>query len=109
MSEFDPTDIEGQKQEQQEQALKLKLSIDTEESDFKWLMSQKRGRRIVWRFLESSGVFRSSFNANSMTMAFNEGNRNFGLKLMSQIHSLCPELYTEMAKEQADGTNNSAD
>lgn len=109
MKEFDPTDIEGQQHAQQELQQKLKLETDTEESDFKWLMKQKRGRRIVWRFLDSAGVFRTSFNTNSMTMAFNEGNRNVGLKLVALIHSLCPELYIEMVKEQTDGRDNSAD
>ena len=34
----------------------------------------KRGRRIVWRFLERAGVYRLSFNTNAMAMAFAEGN-----------------------------------
>lgn len=63
-------------------------------------MSNKRGRRIVWRLLEQSGVFRLSFNTNAMQMAFAEGNRNFGNRTMSLIHAHCPELYTTMVKEQ---------
>ena len=68
-------------------------------------MGSKRGRRIVWRFLDRAGVFRLSFNTNAMTMAFAEGNRNEGLRILAQIHALCPELYTTMVKETNDYRN----
>ena len=82
-----------------------KLARDNEDSDFKWLMSSKRGRRIVWRQLERAGVFRLSFNTNAMAMAFAEGSRNEGLRVLTQIHTLCPELYATMVKEANDNRN----
>jgi len=105
MSHYDPTDIRSQERAKEESDLRKKVAKDTEESDFKWLMSSKRGRRIVWRLLDRAGVFRLSFNTNSMTMAFNEGGRNEGLRMLAQIHALCPELYTAMVKEQNDNRN----
>ena len=105
MKTYDPTDIRSQELAKADADLRNKLSNDTEESDFKWLMSSKRGRRIVWRLLDRAGVFRLSFNTNSMAMAFNEGNRNEGLRIMAQIHALCPELYAVMAKEQTHERN----
>lgn len=105
MSEFDPTDIPGQEREQAEKALVRKLSKDTEESDLKWLMSKRQGRRIVWRLLDQAGVFRPVFNTNAMSMAFAEGNRNYGLRLLTQIHSVTPELYPIMVKEHHDNRN----
>ena len=109
MSNYDPTDIRSQERAKADTDLRNKLVKDTEESDLKWLMGSKRGRRIVWRFLDRAGVFRLSFNTNSMTMAFNEGNRNEGLRILAQIHTLCPELYPVMVKEQIHDSRNADD
>lgn len=102
MSESDPTDIPGLEREQARKALSRKVSKDTEESDLKWLMGSRRGRRIVWRLMEHAGVFRPVFNTNAMAMSFAEGNRNYGLRILTQIHSVAPELYPIMVKEHHD-------
>lgn len=88
--------------------LRERLTRENEESDVKWLMSSKRGRRVVWRLLDQAGVFRTTFSTNAMSMAFAEGNRNQGLRLIAMIHVLCPEQYPAMMKEQSnnDGTND---
>lgn len=99
MSSYDPTDIRSQERAKSEQDQRDKLAKDTEESDLKWLMKGKQGRRIVWRLLEQAGVFRSSFNTNAMQMAFAEGNRNSGNRLLALIHTTCPELYPVMLNE----------
>jgi hypothetical protein len=75
--------------------------------DIKWLMGSRRGRRIVWRLLERTGVFRSSFTGNSETF-FREGMRNVGLMLMAQINEACPEQYTQMVQEQRENANRNA-
>jgi hypothetical protein len=41
-----------------------------------------------------------------MTMAFNEGQRNFGNRMLAMIHTLCPELYPAMLKESQNARNN---
>lgn len=105
MSEFDPTDIRKQEQAQAEQARARKVSRDTEESDLKWLMGSRRGRRIVWRLLEHAGVFRPVFNTNALAMSFAEGNRNYGLRILTQIHAVAPEQYPIMVKEHHDNRN----
>ena len=109
MSEFDPTDIQSQESRQADAELRKRLTKDTEEADLKWLMSSKRGRRIIWRLLDRTGVFRLSFNTNAMAMAFAEGNRNEGLRTMAQIHALCPELYHVMVKEQTHDNRSNDD
>lgn len=103
MSNYDPLDIREQERTKADKALRERLQRESEEADLKWLMSSKRGRRIVWRSLDRAGVFRLSFSTNAMQMAFAEGNRNDGLRTLSQIHSLCPELYPLMVKEQTNG------
>ena len=94
-----PTDIHEQERLQIDKELKKRLERETEEADIKWLMAGKQGRRIVWRMLERSGVYRSTFNSDSMLMAFAEGNRNSGLMLMTQVTTLCPDEYAEMLRE----------
>ena len=101
--EYDPTDLAAQEQAKEARQLTADVARQNEEDDIKWLMGSKRGRRIVWRLLDQAGVFRSSFSTNAAVMGFNEGCRNFGLRTLSQIHSLCPELYHPMVKEQSDG------
>lgn len=103
---YDPLDTRSQERTKADRDTQSKLARETEESDLKWLMGSKRGRRMVWRLLDQSRVFRLSFNTNSMTMAFNEGQRNFGNRTLAQIHALCPELYPVMVKEAANERNN---
>ena len=105
MSHYDPTDIRSQERAKADTELRNRLAKDTEESDFKWLMSSKRGRRIVWRDLDHAGVFRLSFSTNAMQTAFAEGNKNAGLRKLELIHTVCPDLYHVMVKEANDNRN----
>lgn len=98
--EFDPLDTRAIERAKDDRIIRERLARETEEADLKWLMNSKRGRRIVWRLLDQSGVFRLSFNTNAMQMAFAEGNRNYGNRILAMIHSICPELYPTMVKEQ---------
>ncbi len=94
----DPTDIEGQEVARIGKQDQARVEAQTEADDIKWLMARKQGRRIMQRQLERAGVFRSSFNTNSMTMAFTEGQRNEGLKLLAQIMQHAPDRYIEMTQ-----------
>lgn len=114
MSNYDPLDLRSQDRSKAERELRERLARENEEADLKWLMGNKRGRRVIWRLLDQAGVFRSSFNTNAMTMSFAEGHRNYGLRILALIHSQCPELYPTMMKEQTadertndDGSRNS--
>lgn len=102
MRQYDPTDISGQQLDKQEQDARKRMERQAEAADLKWLMSSRRGRRIVWRLLELSGPFRLSFETNAMKMAFNEGNRNLGNQLLNEVMTICPELYPVMMREQKD-------
>lgn len=109
MSTYDPLDLRGQEAAKADRELREKLAQENEAADVKWLMSNKRGRRVIWRLLDQSGVFKLSFNTNAMAMAFAEGNRNYGNRMLSMIHSLCPELYPTMVKEANQNVRNADD
>ena len=106
MSQYDPLDLKGQERAQEDRELRERVARESEGEDIKWLMSDKRGRRLLWRLMEESGVFRSSFNTNAMAMAFAEGNRNYGLRILSLIHTVCPRQYPVMMKENTNDRPN---
>lgn len=86
---------------------KSRLEADEQDNDLRWLMSSKRGRKIVWGLLDRAGVFRITFNTNAMQMAFSEGNRNYGNYLLSSLMDVCPDLYVAMLREQNNGRSES--
>ena len=104
----DPTDLRGQERSKEERARLEKHARQEEREDVKWLMKYRQGRRIVWRLLELTGVFRSSFTGNNETF-FREGMRNIGLMLLAQINEACPEHYTTMVQEHRNVRPSSSD
>lgn len=108
MKHHDPFDLDAPDRERATRDERTQNTLRTEADDLKWMMSSKRGRRIIWRLLEQSGVYRLSFSQNAMTMAFNEGNRNFGLALLSKLHELSPDSYSTMVQEQKNASSRSS-
>lgn len=70
-----------------------------ERADLSWLMSTKRGRGIVWRIIESCGVYETTFNTNALTMAFSEGKRVYAMSILQDVINMSPDLYSIMLKE----------
>jgi hypothetical protein len=66
--------------------------------DIDTLMSTPAGSRLIWRLLTLSGIFRSSFSSDPLIMAMNEGQRNIGLRLLSDLTEACPEKYLNMMR-----------
>lgn len=96
---FDTRAQEAARADAKERAvIRARIEVD----DLKWVMSNKRGRRVIHGVLERAGVWRLSFHTNALTMAFNEGARNEGLAMLAKLNEHCPELYTLMLKEQKD-------
>jgi hypothetical protein len=62
------------------------------------LMTTPAGARFIWRLLTISGVFRSSFSSDPLVMAMNEGQRNIGLRLLSDVMEACPGKYLNMMR-----------
>lgn len=110
--EVDPTDLRGQERTKDQTDLAQRTRRQLEIDDFKWVMSDKRGRRVMWRLLDRAGVFRSSFTGNSETF-FREGMRNIGLMIVAELNEHCPERYLQMVNEQkevkAHGQRNADD
>ncbi len=71
--------------------------------DLKWLMQHKSGRRIVWRFLEFTGVYNTTFRVDALQTAFAEGQRAVGLAVLHEVCSDFSKLYIIMLQENGSG------
>jgi len=70
-------------------------------ASFRAVMASPDGRRWVWNLLERCGVFRTSYTGDSTTY-FNEGSRNVGLMVITDINVACPDLFITMMTEAKD-------
>lgn len=66
------------------------------------IMDTQKGRDWMHGLLTFTGLFETSFDKNALQMAKNEGERNIGLRLLADIHRVCPEQYVVMIQEKAD-------
>lgn len=76
-----------------------KLKRDRELRDVHHVLSTREGRRFYWRYLCECRIFQSSFNNSGSVTYFNEGKRDVGLKLLSEMDEAAPESYLLMLKE----------
>jgi len=100
MSELDPTDLVALEQAKRTEEDRAKTIQSQEVEDFKWLMSTKRGRRMVLRLLDETGVFRTSYDGATNQTMFNEGQRNVGLRYMAKLTEHTPEQFAAMITER---------
>lgn len=84
----------------QEAQLDAERVRQQEADDLAWLMSDKRGRRFMYRLLGDCRLYETSFEAeNTHLTAWREGVRNIGLLLVAQLSRDCPDRMSEMFKE----------
>lgn len=66
--------------------------------DLKDALENPSVQRVMWRFLSKAGLFSTSFTGNSTTF-FNEGQRSFGLWMLTEFETAAPGIYGAMAQE----------
>jgi hypothetical protein len=88
-AELDTASVDDARQEQLEA-----------EADLRWLITEFRGRRVLRRLLESTGVFRSTFTGEAIGAAFNEGRRNVGLQIVADIARTAPAVLGSILTEE---------
>lgn len=74
-------------------------------ADYQGLMSGKAGRRLVWSWIVDAGIYQGSYRGHVNDCIFAEGRRAFGLKMVDDLQTFCPELYDEMARENRRTSN----
>jgi hypothetical protein len=62
-------------------ALKRRRELE----DVRQTLRDRAGRRLLWRYLDSCGIFREVFNPNNAIMAKNEGRRTMGLEILADV------------------------
>ncbi len=85
--------------------IKARNNRDQEIKDLKELLDNPAFRRFIWRMLTRFGMFRLSFTGNSQTF-FNEGRRNEGLWLTSEIAQADPKAMAALMTENNETLKN---
>ena len=92
--EYSPEEKElilSQQQEKQEH--------DSLMEDLSKILCTDGGRRYLWRLLSFCRVMDRSMDRDSLVMAFREGQRDIGMRLMQDIYEAEPNAYELMRKE----------
>ena len=72
------------------------------------IMSVPNGRQWVYDLLAGCHIWAQSFSRDPLITAFNEGERNVGIKLLNDIMQFCPEDYIQALRE-ANGRQSADD
>jgi hypothetical protein len=78
---------------------KARLKREAERAGLGAVMSTPGGRLTVHRLLDMAGVYRLSFTGDALWSAFNEGQRNVGNRLLTEVMADFPAEYALMLKE----------
>jgi hypothetical protein len=75
------------------------LDAEAERDELLWLMSDKRGRRFMWRLLTRAGIYQTSFTGDALSSAFKEGKKQEGLHQTTLVTKHCLQRFIEMQQE----------
>jgi len=85
------------KEKVRKKALDERLARRRELGDIATILSQRVGRRFIWRLLTAGGIFRPTFTGNNTTF-YNDGRREVMLEFLADTQEF-PDLYLQMVKE----------
>lgn len=66
--------------------------------DLRFVLGDKRGRRVINRLLAKTGVYRNPFTGNSETY-FRCGEMNVGQYIIAEVQAVSPDSYANLLKE----------
>jgi hypothetical protein len=76
----------------------IRRELQQEQEDWKWILSDPRGRRAVSRLLDETKLFTECNTGNSGTF-FNLGRRRVGLYLLDRIMEAAPDFFARAYQE----------
>lgn len=82
------------KAKRKEEVLALREAVDLRD-----VLALPAGRRLIWRWIGDHGVFHTSFRSNALEMAFREGRRDIGLRMLAEVEEASPDLFLQMQQE----------
>jgi hypothetical protein len=82
-------------------AARAKAAADAEEEKIviRNLMRTAGSRRWVWLRLAECNIFVESDNLDPQLLAYRQGQRNIGLRLLASVTRICPQEYVMMTQE----------
>lgn len=93
------SDEEQVKRAERKEAFKSNQNVD----DMRFVLANAQGRRVLRKYLEACGVFRTSFSENVNQTLFLEGQRNVGLMLLNDINAADVMAYVKIMNEGKEG------
>jgi hypothetical protein len=67
--------------------------------DLRAILSTSGGRAFIWRLLEQTGMYQSSFQGDVNDGIFREGRRSIGLWTVGELAEANPNVYALMQSE----------
>jgi hypothetical protein len=89
--------IDTSKQEKAEK--KADRKRNRELSDIRFILKSPEGRRFYWRVMSTAGVFVRSYTGDTNSTMFNEGKRELGNFLFSELFEAKPEAFAQLQQE----------
>lgn len=98
---YDKNFYDAEEHEAEEKAKKEEMIARIKRlDDIRWILSNAKGRRFLWWVLELCGVFRASYvSRDSNQTAFNEGNRDIGIRVLATVQAADSKAYSQMQDE----------
>lgn len=81
---------------------------ERELNDLRAVLRMPEGRRFIWRLLDEANVFASAFSENPAVMAFLEGRRDFGTRLIALVNDANDNALIELMLEAQKAKRNQA-
>lgn len=79
---YDPDQVEQKR-------ARRRAKVDGDQTDLQWLLADARGRRVLARILNETGIMRPSFTpGDPLGTAYNEGRRSIGIALNTVLTSV---------------------
>ena len=75
------------------------MIAERDDADLRFVLSDPRGRRVLWRELGRCGLHRQTYSPNNSEHCFAAGERNAAIRLNLDIIRVSPELYLTMQSE----------
>lgn len=102
MSEDVDTYDAGDEAKVAKRTTKAKRARDLELDQMRAVLATEAGRAVLWRLMAHAGIMATSFAVDPYLTARNEGRREQGIWLFTEIEAADPSVYLLMCSEAND-------
>lgn len=91
----DPDEAEGQEKDKK----KLQEVQQSEVDDLIKIINQPAGRRLIYRWIEQMGYFKTVASSSGSQMYLNEGRRSVALEIIKELNDVDKNIFPQMQME----------